>query len=239
MIETFYRREEGGHSSEDEPPSSMNSAIQVQTIVHDLFGVIVSDSTRNQIKKVYPDHVYQRLGSGWCGPAVVSRIFYKSGYPLDQEEIAMTILSDGRPLYDEKWGSSHARIREFLSMYFYNAHTKSDCSIEEIRQYLEDGKEIIANVRAMDDLGEDGHYVAVTKIDFENKLVEIYDPTNAIRADGLHGVYTLSIEKFTEEWWDYATPQDEVNDIKTFGWIACVDSLSLKTSANSQDVNAL
>lgn len=240
MIEHIPYRKEEEASSEDEPPSMcMDPIIQIQTVVDEKLGIIVSDYTKELVRTNYPDHVYQKLGSGWCGPAVISRIFRKAGISMDQEAIAMAILSDGKPLYDEKWGSSHSRISEFLKMYFEDVDAKKDSSIEAIKQYLFEGKEIIANVRAMDDAGEDGHYVAVTKIDSKNGFVEIHDPTNAIRADGLHGVYTLSFKKFLEEWWDYATPEDEENGIKTFKWIAYTNPLSIKLSAISQHVVTL
>lgn len=225
------------NKEEDEPPSLiMNQTFTIQTDIHEKYGIIVSDSTREFIKKFYPDHVYQVLGSGWCGPAVISRIFRKAGVEIEQEQIANTRLSDGNPLYNENWGSSHERIDEFLHMHFSDAGTKANSSIDEVTQLLSEGKEVIANVRAMDDSGEDGHYVSITKIHHQ---VEIYDPTNAIRRDGLHGVYTLNFEQFINEWWDYATPEDEKAEIPTLRWIAYADPLSFKYSASFQPIATL
>lgn len=218
-------------SSTEEPITAEHETpLHISTTRDEKYGVLVDENTRNEISRRYPDHVYQELGSGWCGPAAISRIFKKLGHKMDQSEIATTLLSDGKPLYVEDWGSPHERMEEYLGIHFDDPVVLKDTNIETLNQYLKDGYEIIVNVRQQDDLDEDGHYVGISKIDMQNQLVEIYDSTNAIREDGLHGVYKLSFDKFNEEWWDYATADDEKNDNKTFHWAACVDPLKIKDS---------
>lgn len=187
----------------------------------------------------YIGHVYQEPGTGWCGPTVLHMIFAEAGIDKSPEEIANTIMSDGLPFFIPKWGCSKPHIEEMLAMHFDDYGVETQASFERIAGLSENGYQVILNVMS-EDLEDDGsvdiggHLKAVKMCKRETHDMLIHDPSNGVRPDGKKGVYWEKFdEKFKGLFWDYATPADEKNGIKTQGLIAWVNPLSAKVATGN------
>ena len=188
----------------------------------------------------YKTHRFQKPGSGWCGPTVLQMMLLKAGIEKSQEEIANATLSDGKPLYDPAWGSSHKRINEYLGMHFDIHGIEANSSLDRIAELLEKGCEVMVNIMGIDltdegDVDKGGHYVRVESYDKKTEIIKIFDPSNGTRPDGKQGVYELNAkDEFEPYWWDYATLADEKNKMPTEHWLAYADPSSAKTTGTIQ-----
>lgn len=196
------------------------------------------------------EHRFQVPKTGWCAQAQLQMLHIASGQKdISQAEIANTIMKDGKPLYDPKWGTSHERLVEYLKERWTIAGSKSNATWQEIQELLDKGYYVIANVMGLDveegaKVDKGGHYVRIKKYDKEKNLVEVYDSSNGVRPDGKKGIYTLRADydpkdkpkspenryNFSDYFWDYANPKDEKNKVRTERWIAYADPLSIKSS---------
>lgn len=211
------------------------------------FGLRESEDEPPSMSNLHPDHIFQKPGSGWCGPTALQMGWVLAGKDRSQDEIANTIMKDGKSLFDKDWGTSHERMAEYIEKHFFDYGIQSNTSFDRINELLSQGYFIIANVQGLDiedngEIDKGGHYVVIRDYDKTKNLVTIFDPSNGKRPDGKYGVYTIRAEVdpsepvdsignkycFENYFWDYANPSDEKNHTPTHNWIAYFNPLSVK-----------
>lgn len=121
----------------------------------------------------------------YCGVAVVQMILKYYGIMADQEYLA-TVLKTS---IDH--GTRNKNIIDILNKYGILCEAKNNSKIEDIFQYLEEGKPVIVNY--IEPNNNEGHYSIV--IGYTEDRIILNDPWNG-------QAFTLDIEKFKQRWRD-------------------------------------
>lgn len=127
------------------------------------------------------------------------------------------------------WGTSHEDHAKIADNYFSEYQSREGWSLEELRIKLDNGHMVICNVwddyKTFDNDPADGHYVVITEVNNDRRMVTILDPSKSERVNSRSGEYEVSFDEFNNHWYDYL---DEEKTQRTEHWAICINPKSLK-----------
>ena len=156
------------------------------------FDSIEEDMSNNNLLKLKP---YRREIKYYCGPASLKIVLDYYGVSVSEKEIARIAGAT------TKEGASAKGLVKAAEYFGLTAFTKEDCSIDDLRHYLDKKIPVIVDWFWEDD----GHYGVVIGIDKKNIIFR--DPS-------FLKTKKMPLEMFLKVWFDY--PGDYPKDKNAF-----------------------
>jgi hypothetical protein len=129
------------------------------------------------------------------------------GVSLSQEQIAEN-------LYDSNWGTHRSDMERYLGGYFEEVESTENCSLEIIGAKLNQGYKVIVdwfdNLPTIDKDDPGGHYSVLADINWKEKKVKLFDPSNAKRIGGKNGIYWMDFKDFQDRWHDTGENNEKI-----------------------------